>query len=214
MTSKLTRAEKNAIILNESKGILHPDYYCHTTKSGKVQVRKRKTALMERLSEPKPRSGETTQQPTVQQQPIVQQQSAPVIQQPIQPPPPPEKPKENYDTVTNKQLLEKMLSILEKNSESKDKNLNSPENEKITEENKIFIENIKKNENLKEKIETPIETPKVESTTCESQPQQIALPKQSHPPIRKLRGRTVINSQNSEPVIHETINRNGRRRIL
>ena len=206
MTSKLTRAEKNAIILNESKGILHPDYYCHTTKSGKVQVRKRKTALME-----------TTQQPSVQQQPIVQQQSAPVIQQqqqPIQPTPPPEKPKENYDTVSNKQLLEKMLSILEKNTESKDKNLNAPENEKITEENKVFIENIKKNENIKEKIETPIETPKVESTTCESQPQQTAPTQQAHPPIRKLRGRTIITPTNSEPVIHETINRNGRRRIL
>ena len=40
--SKLTRAEKNMIIINESKGIQHPDYYVCDTKNGGVQVRKRK----------------------------------------------------------------------------------------------------------------------------------------------------------------------------
>ena len=65
-----------------------------------------------------------------------------------------------YEMISNKQLLEKMLAILEKNSESKDKNLNDPERERETKENKEFIEGIKEeNKVLSAKRETHIETP-------------------------------------------------------
>ena len=42
---RLSTAERNSIILNESRGIHHPLYYVCTTKTGKIQVRKRKQPL-------------------------------------------------------------------------------------------------------------------------------------------------------------------------
>ena len=112
--SKLTKAEKNQIIINESKGILHPLYYCLTTKSGSIQVRKRKVPLsMEVNNEPKP----------------VEESE-------------PHENKDIYETITNKEILEKMLHILENQVVSRDGNLNSVENEHVTEENKKFVENI------------------------------------------------------------------------
>ena len=114
--SKLTKAEKNQIIINESRGIQHPLYYVCTTKSGNVQVRKRKVPLnFDRKSDESERKEEHNEN---------------------------EQTKDNYDAITNKQILEKMLSILENQVVSKDNNLNSVENEKVTAENKKFVENI------------------------------------------------------------------------
>ena len=118
--SKLTKAEKNQIIINESKGIQHPLYYVCTTKSGGVQVRKRKVPLNIEVK------SET---------PIEESE--------------PHENKDIYDTITNKEILEKMLHILENQVVSRDGNLNSVENEHVTEENKKFVENIQ------EQIERP-----------------------------------------------------------
>ena len=111
MTTKLTRAEKNKIIINESKGIQHPLYYVHTTKTGLVQVRKRTGSALEQTPQTELKS-EIKSEP---------------------------KPQNDYESVTNKQLLEKMLQILEQNVVSRDKNLNSVENERMTAENEKFI---------------------------------------------------------------------------
>lgn len=115
MSKSLTKAEKNQIIINESRGILHPLYYCCTTKSGGVQVRKRKVPLN---IETKSDTHEQAETPETHES------------------------KDVYESITNKQILEKMLSILEGQVESKNNNLNSVENERITEENKKFVENI------------------------------------------------------------------------
>ena len=112
--SKLTKAEKNQIIINESKGIQHPLYYVCTTKTGGVQVRKRKVPLSIELKN----------------------ESKPVEESE------PHESKDIYETITNKEILEKMLSILENQVVSRDQNLNSVENERITEDNKKFVENI------------------------------------------------------------------------
>ena len=121
MAKKLTRAEKDQIIYNEGHGILHPENYCYTTKSGSIQIRKRKQALTVPISENK--EPQPTPEPTQ---------------------PTPTKKEEDYDSVSNKQLLEKMLEILEKNNNTNNnQNLNDPEREKEKEENKQFIENIR-----------------------------------------------------------------------
>ena len=144
--SKLTKAEKNQIIINESKGIQHPLYYVCTTKSGGVQVRKRKVPLnIEVKSEPKP---------------VEESES--------------HENKDIYETITNKEILEKMLHILENQVVSRDGNLNSVENEHVTEENKKFVENIQ------EQIERPpISEPKPEP------------PKQNPYAVRRQRGRVL-----------------------
>lgn len=111
--SSLTKAEKNQIIINESKGIQHPLYYVCETKSGNLQVRKRKVPLIIETSN-------VEKQASIER---INQDNA-------------------YDQVTNKQLLEKMLQILENNIVSRNENLNSVENERETEENRKFVENI------------------------------------------------------------------------
>ena len=133
----LTRAEKNEIIINDAKGILHPDYYVCHTKTGGVQVRKRKTPLniktdgMERPEDVN----------------ALAESSSPVKER-------------NYDTVTNKQLLDMMLQILDKTTECKDENLNDVEREKETKENEEFAEGMKMraekviNDNLPEQKNT------------------------------------------------------------
>ena len=113
--SKLTKAEKNQIILNESRGILHPFYYCLTTKSGSIQVRKRKVPL----------NTQTNNEISEQEDKKEEHEN-----------------KDIYETITNKEILEKMLHILENQVVSRDGNLNSVENEHVTEENKKFVENI------------------------------------------------------------------------
>ena len=144
--SKLTRAEKNMIIINESKGIQHPDYYVCHTKNGGVQVRKRKQSLnVGLLTQSTSQNIKTPikENPTCDSLPEGEgssnmegqsQESSKI-----------EPPKEtiSYEAVTNKQLLEKMLLILEKNAESKNKDLNDPERERETEDNKQFIEGVK-----------------------------------------------------------------------
>ena len=131
--SKLTRAEKNAIIINESKGIQHPDYYVCHTKNGDVQVRKRKKPL------------------NVENSNICQNETTPSTNQIVESPikennvnnEQPQKETISYEAITNKQLLEKMLLILEKNVVSNNKDLNDPERERETEDNKQFIEGVK-----------------------------------------------------------------------
>ena len=127
---RLTTAERNSIIQNESRGIQHPLYYVCQTKSGKVQVRKRKTPLVNGTIS----SQRTT---TVHHQQHIQESQ----QQ--------EQPQEhdhtvNYDSVSNRELLERMLDVLQKNVNSNDENKNSVENERITQENQQFIDNIVK----------------------------------------------------------------------
>jgi hypothetical protein len=138
--SKLTRAEKNMIIINESKGIQHPDYYVCHTKNGGVQVRKRKQSLnVGLLTQSTSQNIKTpiNENPTCDSLPEGQGSS----NQDTEPKPP--KETISYEAVTNKQLLEKMLLILEKNAESKNKDLNDPERERETEDNKQFIEGVK-----------------------------------------------------------------------
>ena len=200
MTKKLTRAEKDQIIYNEGHGILHPEYYCYTTKSGSIQIRKRKQALTVPISENKEQapaggSNEMRQQPT-----------APEPTQPT-----PTKKEEDYDSVSNKQLLEKMLEILEKNNNTNNnQNLNDPEREKEKEENKQFIENIRTQEERHE-TEQPKEEPKHERPE-QREPRERALRTKPQPrgrrfiepikriqeeqeqttqPIKKVRGRIL-----------------------
>lgn len=110
MTQKLSQSEKQSIIMNEEKGILHPLYYVCKMKNGAVQIRKRKIPL----------------------------NAAPAPQVAI----PQTKEEDKEDIITNRMLLEKMVSILEKNSISNDMNLNPIEREKETKENKEYVESI------------------------------------------------------------------------
>ena len=140
--SKLTRAEKNMIIINESKGIQHPEYYVCHTKNGGVQVRKRKQPL---------NVGLLTQSTSQNiKTPIKENPTCDSLPEGLNPegekqPEGEQPPKEtiSYEAVTNKQLLEKMLLILEKNVVSNNKDLNDPERERETEDNKQFIEGVK-----------------------------------------------------------------------
>ena len=138
--SKLTRSEKNTIIINESKGIQHPDYYVCYTKKGGVQVRKRKTPLTVKEVEVKV---EAKDEPKVEAKADENNRNVDSVSS---------SPNDYYESVTNKQLLEKMLSILEKNVECKDKSLNDPEKERVTEENKQYVEGVKK------EVEKPVMT--------------------------------------------------------
>ena len=148
--SNLTRAEKNAIIVNDAKGIQHPEYYVCHTKSGGVQVRKRKTPLtVTQVNQPS-----NTVEPSVPNTDSVPNKVMDSVPNKVI----------DYETTTNKQLLEKMLSILEKNSESKDKNLNDPEREKETKENKEFIEG------LREEITEPTVANKAPATAVHVPP--------------------------------------------
>ena len=190
---RLTQAEKNNIIINESRGIQHPDYYVCHTKTGGVQVRKRKTPL----STSKPTADETTpKQPA--EQPAEQHTEQPA-EQPI------DQHTEDlkYEMVTNKQLLEKMLNILEKNTECKDKNLNDVEKERVTDENKEFAESIKEKiehcdkeeelqQQLAKEVQQPIKTAKTmrRSRQIVQQPLQIqhqTQPAQTTQILRKRR---------------------------
>ena len=125
---RLTTAERNSIILNDSRGIQHPLYYVCQTKSGKVQVRKRKTPLVNDSVAP-------SAPPTVIHEPTE-----------IATPSPTQGGSDNvnYDSVSNRELLERMLDVLQKNVNSNDEEKNSPENERVTQENKQFIDNIVK----------------------------------------------------------------------
>ena len=145
--SKLTRAEKNMIIINESKGIQHPDYYVCHTKNGGVQVRKRKQSLnvglltqstSQNIKTPIKENPTCDSLPEVEGSSNTEGQRSEGLRADTTP-----KETISYEAVTNKQLLEKMLLILEKNAESKNKDLNDPERERETEDNKQFIEGVK-----------------------------------------------------------------------
>ena len=149
--SKLTRAEKNMIIINESKGIQHPEYYVCHTKNGGVQVRKRKQPLnvglltqstSQNIKTPikeNPTFDSLTEGQGTLPDSNTEGEGSEGLSSKIEPP----KETISYEAVTNKQLLEKMLLILEKNAESKNKDLNDPERERETEDNKQFIEGVK-----------------------------------------------------------------------
>lgn len=140
--SRLTRAEKNAIIINDSKGIQHPDYYVCKTKTGGIQVRKRKeslnttqtttatTAATTTITDITPKTDTVTDTVTAIKDSNNNNSS------------------DAYESITNKQLLEKMLDILEKNVVSNDKNKNDVERERETQDNKAFVENIKDQANV------------------------------------------------------------------
>ena len=132
----LSRSERNSIIINDAKGIQHPLYYVMTDKNGKIQVRKRKVPLTNTSTESKPV--------------VVNEEQ---VTEPVE--------KENvtiYESVTNKKLLEKMLEILERSTESNNLNKNLVERRKETEENKQFVSNISEQVE-KEKIITQPKTP-------------------------------------------------------
>ena len=132
----LSRSERNSIIINDAKGIQHQLYYVMTDKNGKIQVRKRKVPL--------------TNTPTESKPVVVNEEQ---VTEPVE--------KENvtiYDSVTNKKLLEKMLEVLERSTESNDLNKNPVERQKETEENKKFVSNISEQVE-KEKIITQSKTP-------------------------------------------------------
>ena len=154
--TRLTSAERNSIILNESRGIQHPLYYVCQTKSGKVQVRKRRTPLITNEA-PLRNTPQTTH---------VAAEEAP-------------RPETNYDSVSNRELLERMLDVLQKNVNSNDPDKNSVENERVTQENQQFIDNIvKANAKLYDSNEA-------------QQPQQPPTPIQpTHKIIR--RGRVLV----------------------
>ena len=146
--SKLTRAEKNMIIINESKGIQHPEYYVCHTKNGGVQVRKRKQPLnvglltqstSQNIKTPIKENPTCDSLTEAQGSVNTEGEGSEGLSSKIEPP----KETISYEAVTNKQLLEKMLLILEKNAESKNKDLNDPERERETEDNKQFIEGVK-----------------------------------------------------------------------
>lgn len=159
--SKLTRAEKNAIIMNEAKGIQHPLYYVFTTKSGTVQVRKRKQPLSI------PSTVDTTQPHTEAVEESVTSND-----------------RVNYDQTSNKELLLKMLSILENNAVSRDENLNAVENERVTEDNKQYIESI--TSHIKDDNDTPQTTPNATNDISKTTHRSI-------PVVRGRRGRVMNN---------------------
>ena len=135
----LSRSERNSIIINDAKGIQHPLYYVMTDKNGKIQVRKRKVPL--------------TNTPTESKPVVVNEESKEQVTEPVE--------KENvtiYESVTNKKLLEKMLEVLERSTESNDLNKNPVERQKETEENKQFVSNISEQVE-KAKIMTQSKTP-------------------------------------------------------
>ena len=135
----LSRSERNSIIINDAKGIQHPLYYVMTDKNGKIQVRKRKVPLTNTSTESKPV--------------VVNEESKEQVTEPVE--------KENvtiYESVTNKKLLEKMLEVLERSTESNDLNKNPVERQKETEENKQFVSNISEQVE-KEKIITQSKAP-------------------------------------------------------
>ena len=143
----LSRSERNSIIINDAKGIQHPLYYVMTDKNGKIQVRKRKIPLTNTSTESKP--VERTFSPEAQSAVVNEEQ----VTEPVE--------KENvtiYESVTNKKLLEKMLEVLERSTESNDLNKNPVERQKETEENKKFVSNISEQVE-KEKIITQSRTP-------------------------------------------------------
>ena len=143
----LSRSERNSIIINDAKGIQHPLYYVMTDKNGKIQVRKRKVPLTNTSTESKP--VERAFSPEALRAVVNEEQ----VTEPVE--------KENvtiYESVTNKKLLEKMLEVLERSTESNDLNKNPVERQKETEENKKFVSNISEQVE-KEKIITQSRTP-------------------------------------------------------
>ena len=143
----LSRSERNSIIINDAKGIQHPLYYVMTDKNGKIQVRKRKVPLTNTPTESKP--VERAFSPEARSAVVNEEQ----VTEPVE--------KENvtiYESVTNKKLLEKMLEVLERSTESNDMNKNPVERQKETEENKQFVSNISEQVE-KEKIITQSKTP-------------------------------------------------------
>ena len=129
----LSRSERNSIIINDAKGIQHPLYYVRTDKNGKIQVRKRKVPLTNTSTESKP--------VVVNEEQVTEKENVTI-----------------YESVTNKKLLEKMLEVLERSTESNDMNKNPIERQKETEENKQFVSNISEQVE-KEKIITQSRTP-------------------------------------------------------
>ena len=132
----LSRSERNSIIINDAKGIQHPLYYVMTDKNGKIQVRKRKVPL----TSPKEEKTEDVNELNKEEQ----------SNEPVN--------TSIYESVTNKKLLEKMLEVLERSTESNNLNKNPVERQKETEENKKFVSNISEQVE-KEKIITQSRTP-------------------------------------------------------
>lgn len=135
--SRLTRAEKNAIIINDSKGIQHPDYYVCKTKTGGIQVRKRKESLNTTQTTTTATTAATTTITDITPKTDTVTDTVTAIKDSNN------NSSDAYESITNKQLLEKMLDILEKNVVSNDKNKNDVERERETQDNKAFVENIK-----------------------------------------------------------------------
>lgn len=139
----LSRSERNSIIINDLKGIQHPLYYVIKDKNGNIQVRKRRVPL-------------TDIKPDVKTdiKPDVKTDVKPDIKPDVKPDVKTEDNTPVYESVTNKKLLEKMLEVLERSTESKDMDKNPVERQKESEENKQFVANIT------EKVQKPNVTPR------------------------------------------------------
>ena len=136
------------IILDYENGIEHAEYYVIKTKTGVTQVRRRKHPVEQAPQTPAPVQ---TESPPKSEPESTLPSASPPPENKKQKKPEPElehepmkkqKPKKDYDAITNKQLMEKMVAILEQNVVSRDLN-NAVENERKTEENKRFIEEVK-----------------------------------------------------------------------
>ena len=117
----LNATERVKIIVDAEKGIQHPDYEVYKTKTGKTWVRRRK---------------QTAPGPQVTVVPTAVEKSEPKVETTGD-------DEFRYESISNKQLMEKMLNILEQNVVSRDQNKNSVENERETADNRRFIEEIK-----------------------------------------------------------------------
>ena len=131
----LSPEERARIINDHNNGIQHQDYYVLTTKTGKIQVRRRSMqSTQTKILEVSKTAGALAPCATT----VVPESAAAVVEAKV------ETKKEEFDlnSVTNRQLVEKMILILEQNSVSRDMNKNAIENERETEDNKRFIEEI------------------------------------------------------------------------
>ena len=169
---RLSTAERNSIILNESRGIHHPLYYVCTTKTGKIQVRKRKQPL---TTVPPPA------QTLIHNDQIQTQATNETTERNDS-----HDTSNDYNSVSNRELLERMLDVLQKNVVSNDPNHNSVENEKITQENQQFIDNIVE-QKAPQMVQSPQQLRSQSSQHIDAQPPQPPVPVHTY-----RRGRVLI----------------------
>ena len=154
-TPKLTRAERQAIIDDYAKGIQHPYYYVYQSSNGITQVRKRKNMLTglstnDSTLDVVPGAPDTETKENIKEEPPTTHNN---------------NSQTDYDSITNKQLLERMLNILEKNTynvvgDTIEKEQKINENEAV---NNHVEQVIKNEEQLTESQQPPTPSPQQET---------------------------------------------------